>query len=359
MKLALILLAVQKDLMVGGQAVMEGVMMRTPNAFAVAVRRRNGEIVRTAARVPRLTERFPILRLPVLRGSAALLQSMFLGVKALNFSANIAEQDAQKAKADEFFEKNGTVLAEEAKNAEKPRQSLGAAASIAFAVVFNVCLFIVAPLILTNALFTANGWADAPQIAADAGFFEILRGYFRQIKPHSWFAFNLFDGFLRLTFFLLMIGSVSLRKEIRRVFEYHGAEHKAIFAWEKGLDLTVNNSAAQTRFHPRCGTSFLLIVMLVAVASFSLINFDSTVLNLLVRIALLPLIIGISYETIRFSAKNEGNLIFKLMTAPGLWLQRLTTKEPDARQLEIALESLKASLELEPSAAPKTFEAAV
>ncbi|HEY1403639.1 MAG TPA: DUF1385 domain-containing protein, partial [Pyrinomonadaceae bacterium] len=173
-----------------------------------------------------------------------------------------------------------------------------------------------------------------------------VRGYLHPVRPSV--AFNLVDGVLRMTFFLIMIFTFSLLKDIRRVFEYHGAEHKTVFTWEAGLPLTVENARVQPRQHPRCGTSFLMVVMLVSIVLFSIVKFDSLALNMLTRIALMPLVAGLSYEIIRLSAKREGSLVFKLMTLPGIWLQNITTKEPDDQQLEVALYALKESLKLEP-----------
>jgi uncharacterized protein YqhQ len=152
-----------------------------------------------------------------------------------------------------------------------------------------------------------------------------------------------------MLFFVVMIFTMSYLKDIRRIFEYHGAEHKTVFTWEKDLDLTVENAKPQRRQHPRCGTSFLMVVMLVAIVLFSAINFDQMWLNLLVRIALMPLVAGLSYEIIRYAAKKESSAIFKFMTIPGLWLQNITTQEPDGEQLEVAIKALKESLKLEPS----------
>ena len=256
-----------------------------------------------------------------------------------------------------------------------------AAGSIIFALFFNVLLFIVAPLLLTNAIFIAAGWATTPTAAASAQqqtqqgqtntgatnatndsnavrnvpatdeawysrAWQGVRTYLRPVRPSV--AFNLVDGMIRMAFFLTMIFSFSLLKDIRRVFEYHGAEHKTVFTWEAGLPLTVENARPQPRQHPRCGTSFLMVVMLVSIVLFSIIKFDLLVYNMLVRIALIPLVAGFSYEIIRLSAKKEGSFIFKLITLPGVWLQNITTKEPDDLQLEVAIEALKESLKLEP-----------
>jgi len=262
---------------------------------------------------------------------------------------------------------------------ELKKGTAAAVGSIAFALLFNVLLFVVAPLVLTNALFIGAGWAtpvqsltDAPAPAAaeaqtapaatattaagapaaastDAWYkraYDSVRSYLRPVRPSV--AFNLVDGVIRMTFFLIMIFSFSLMKDIRRVFEYHGAEHKTVFTWEAGLPLTVENARPQPRQHPRCGTSFLMVVMIVSIVLFSVVKFDSLAYNMLVRIALIPVIAGISYEIIRLSAKKEGGLIFKTITRPGVWLQNITTKEPDDSQLEVALVALKESLKLEP-----------
>jgi uncharacterized protein YqhQ len=389
----------ERDLIVGGQAVIEGVMMRTPNAYAIAVRKADGSITHTAARLPKWSDKYPFLKLPVLRGGAVLVQSMGLGIKALNFSANEAFADAEAAEEKEVevaltpavIEGEGDFAGitgampglipipteKRSKDELKKGGTAAAASSIVFALVFNVLLFIVAPLLLTNALFIAAGWATppaatstttagsaagqsaegAPSAQTPAGnnapaetwyarAWGGVRTYLHPVRPSV--SFNLIDGMIRMLFFLIMIFSFSLLKDIRRVFEYHGAEHKTVFTWEAGLPLTVENARIQPRQHPRCGTSFLMVVMLVSVVLFSIIKFDSLLYNMLVRIALVPVVAGISYEIIRLSAKKEGGFIFKLITLPGVWLQNITTKEPDDKQLEVAIEALKESLKLEP-----------
>ncbi len=360
--------ALERDLIVGGQAVMEGVMMRTPSAYAIACRRSDGSIVHTAESLPKWSDKYKWLNTPVLRGGATLIQSMALGVKALNFSAKVFEEDlaakeelakertgeTQAALVDgttdeNFLKAPVKVVMPEGSKAKKAGQSAGAVGSIIFALFFNVLLFLAAPLLLTNIAFIALGWADAPSIAAGAGWFETVKGYIWEIKPHSWIAFNLIDGMVRMFFFVVMIFTMSYLKDIRRVFEYHGAEHKTVFTWEKGLDLTPDNATLQRRQHPRCGTSFLMVVMLVAIVLFSVIKFDALWMNLLVRIALMPLVAGLSYEVIRYAAKKESSAIFKFMTMPGLWLQNITTQEPDNEQLEVAIKALDESLKLEPS----------
>jgi uncharacterized protein YqhQ len=375
----------ERDLIVGGQAVIEGVMMRTPNAYAIAVRKADGTIVNTAARLPKWSEKYPILKLPVLRGGAVLVQSMGLGIKALNYSANEAFAEAEQieevkvALSPAVIEGEGDfagltgavpglfpVPTQKRSKDELKKGTTGAAVgSIVFALIFNVLLFVAAPLLLTNALFIGAGWATTPAAATSTAApaapvaaepeneawytdaWSTVRTYLHPVRPSV--AFNLIDGMIRMTFFLIMIVSFSLLKDIRRVFQYHGAEHKTVFTWEAGLPLTVENARPQPRQHPRCGTSFLMVVMLVAIVLFSVIKFDSLLLNFLVRIVLMPVVAGLSYEIIRLSANKESSLIFKLITRPGVWLQNVTTKEPDDQQLEVAIEALKESLKLEPT----------
>ncbi|HEV7893824.1 MAG TPA: DUF1385 domain-containing protein [Pyrinomonadaceae bacterium] len=393
--------ASEKDLIVGGQAVIEGVMMRTPSAYAIAVRRPDGTITHTGATLPKWSDKYPFLKLPVLRGAAVLVQSMALGIKALNFSAAEAFNEQEETAKEvvltpavvegegDFAGITGgvpglfPVPTKKSPEEELKRGSAAAFGSIAFALLFNVLLFVVAPLLLTNALFVGLGWADrvatdvpaAAQQEQAAGdikrpvtdaapsadiqpaeaapwytrAYQSARGYLKPVKPTV--GFNLIDGLIRMAIFLTMICSFSLAKDIRRVFEYHGAEHKTVFTWEAGLPLTVENARPQPRQHPRCGTSFLMVVMLVSIVLFSVVAFNTLVYNMAVRIALIPVIAGISYEIIRLSAKKEGGLVFKLITRPGVWLQNVTTKEPDDEQLEVAIVALKESLKFEPKPA--------
>jgi uncharacterized protein YqhQ len=344
------------------------------------------------------------LKLPVLRGAAVLVQSMALGIKALNYSAGVAFNETEEAQEVEValtpavVEGEGDfagltggvpglfpVPSKKSPEEELKRSSAAAFGSIAFALIFNVLLFVVAPLVLTNAIFVGMGWAERnaqtastqqTQTATNGGAqqaatntqtttaepaqseawytraFHTARGYLKPVKPNV--GFNLIDGMIRMAIFLTMIFSFSLAKDIRRVFEYHGAEHKTVFTWEAGLPLTVENARPQPRQHPRCGTSFLMVVMLVSIVLFSVVAFSSFAYNIAVRVALIPVVAGLSYEIIRLSAKKEGGFVFKLITLPGVWLQNITTKEPDDGQLEVALVALKESLKLE----PQTEEAA-
>ncbi len=361
-------MAMEKDLIVGGQAVMEGVMMRTPNAYAVACRKSDGTIVSKSEVLPKWSDKYKVLNLPVLRGGATLIQSLALGVRTLNYSAQVYEDDIREQEEtvkstssepvelpaegtfDEEFTKAPAkmTLPNESKKPKKAAQSASTVGSIIFALFFNVLLFIVAPLVLTNILFMSIGWADIPAAASSPSWWEWMKAYVWEVKPDSWLAFNLIDGVIRMLFFVIMIFSMSFIKDINRVFQYHGAEHKTVFTWEKGLPLTVKNAEKQSRLHPRCGTSFLMVVMLVAIVLFSIIKFDALWLNLLVRIVLMPLVAGLSYEIIRYAAKKESSWVFKMMTLPGIWLQNITTQPPDDDQLEVAIEALNESLLLEP-----------
>ncbi|MDM7922191.1 MAG: DUF1385 domain-containing protein, partial [Pyrinomonadaceae bacterium] len=310
------------------------------------------------------------LNIPVLRGGATLVQTMALGVKALNFSAQVYEDDlaAQKELTKEKAVEQELALVEgttdedflkapvkavmpEKKEKKKASQSASAVGSIIFALAFNILLFVVAPLLVTNIAFIGLGWADPPAFVEGSAWWQTLYAYTWETKPHSWIAFNLVDGIIRMFFFVVMIFTMSYLKDIRRVFEYHGAEHKTVFTWEKGLVLTVGNAMPQSRQHPRCGTSFLMVVMLVSIVLFSVIAFEQTWMNLVVRIALMPLVAGLSYEVIRYAAKKESGAIFKSMTLPGIWLQNITTQEPDEEQLEVAITALEESLKLEPTTA--------
>jgi uncharacterized protein YqhQ len=292
---------------VGGQAVIEGVMMRAPRSVAIAVRRSSGEIVvRTELVVP-LSERYPIVKLPILRGAVALFTSLIIGIKALNFSANEAMTEEEK-------EKEGDKAGGEI-------SSWAMAGTMAVAFGFGICLFFLFPLYLTKLMTPVIGDNNI--------------------------VFNLVDGVIRVIIFLLYIWGISRMEDIRRVFQYHGAEHKSIFAFEAGEELTIENVRRYSRLHPRCGTSFLLIVMLVSIAVFSLIpKLWPFAFKAGSRVILLPLIAGISYEFLRWSAKNDTNPLVKMTITPGLALQRLTTGEPDDAQLEVAIRSLNEALEV-------------
>jgi uncharacterized protein YqhQ len=288
---------------VGGQAVIEGVMMRAPRALAIAVRRPTGEIVVKREEMIPLSERFPIVKLPVVRGAVALFHSLVMGISALNFSANeamVEEEPAEGGKKEEL-------------------SSWAMAGTMAFAFGFGILLFFIFPLYLTKLLVPVIGDSNI--------------------------VFNLVDGVIRVLVFLVYIWAISRMKDIQRVFQYHGAEHKSIFAFEAGDPLTVENVRRYSCLHPRCGTSFLLIVMVVSIVIFSLIpKLWPFYLKAGARVVCLPLIAGVSYEFLKWSAKNDALPLVKAIIAPGLALQRLTTREPDDEQLEVAIRSLEEAL---------------
>ncbi|NOT60165.1 MAG: DUF1385 domain-containing protein, partial [Acidobacteria bacterium] len=361
----------EKEIIVGGQAVLEGVMMRTPNAYAVTVRRQDGTLVSQSAPLQKLSDKYWWAKIPVLRGGAVLIHSMMLGVKALNFSANVMmEEEEERGRAGVATTILNTLAhtlmipvnalnfsvsseGEPTTDASGSAQAKAVAAgSLVFALTFNILLFVVLPLLLTNALFNYFGWTNAPSVTpiADGAWYQTawatLQAYMKPVRPSI--EFNLVDGVIRMFFFLVMIYSFSKMRDIRRVFEYHGAEHKTVFAWEAGEALTPENAQRHRRQHPRCGTSFLMLVVLVSIILFSVVKFDSLLLNLLTRIALMPVIAGISYEIIRAAGKKEASAFFSFITKPGIWLQNLTTQEPDDSQLEVAIHALNESLKLEP-----------
>lgn len=351
-----------EDLIVGGQAVIEGVMMRSPHSYAVAVRTPSGAIVHQSDRVPRLSEKHRMLGWPILRGAATLISSMVLGIKALNFSATVAFEPREEK------DESGPALRDAARSRKSKTDkegsagtTLAAATSIIFALMINVLLFIALPLLLTNVFFIAIGRQPAAPAASSGTWMSNLIAtvspYLKPVRPTV--TFNLIDGIIRMTLFVAMVYSFSLVRDIRRVFEYHGAEHKVVYTYEKGHALTVENARLQPRQHPRCGTSFLMVVMLVAILTFSLIKFDSLLLNFGVRIALIPVIAGLSYEIIKLSATRQTQALFRIVTRPGLWLQNITTQEPDDGQLEVAIFALERSLELEPQAEQQFVPAAM
>jgi uncharacterized protein YqhQ len=302
-------------LTLGGQAVIEGVMMRAPGAVATAVRRPDGSIAIERKAFKSLAARVPLLKLPLLRGAIGLVESLYIGVGSLMYSAETAIDE----------DESGAPASSVKKPADwKTKLALGG--TVAVSLLLGIAFFFYLPLVLTDLTGVRSG-----------------------------IGFNLIDGVFRLAVFLLYIWGITRWKEMRRVFEYHGAEHKSIFAYEAGLPLTVENARGMIRFHPRCGTSFLLIVMLSSIFVFVFLGRPDDVSDRLTRLAFVPLIGGISYEAIKLSGRFAGSPWVRPFIAPGLWLQRLTTREPDDSQLEVALAALHAALGLpatEPVAAP-------
>ena len=300
------------ELLVGGQALIEGVMMRSPGAYGIAVRRPDGSLAFQRGKVASLARRYPFLKLPVLRGVAVLFQSLGIGIRALNFSA-----EAAMAAVTETEPK-----VEEPEKPGKDKSNWAIAGSMAVGLGLGAVVFLLIPLWLTH---LAERFVFGGQL--------------------SNLAFNLVDGALRAAFFLGYIFLISRMKDIHRVFQYHGAEHKVVFAYEKRLPLTVDNARSQSRLHPRCGTSFLLFVLLVSILVFAFIPKAAPFLvKFGGRLLLVPAIAGLSYEVLRFTAKHRAAPLFSLLVAPGLALQRMTTQEPTDDMLEVAIAALEEAL---------------
>ena len=284
-------------------------MMRAPHSYCVAVRKANGEMVTEEAPLEKMSEKYPIFKLPILRGLGTLGQAMQLGMKALQFSAN---QALDETPSDETGKKKPTEI---------PGWMM--AANLLFMLGFFIFMYKVLPLFLARQL---GNWNPA---------------------FHGRITENLVDGVIRIVLFLSFLYAISLTKDIQRVFQYHGAEHKVVFNFESGQPVTIDNAQRFVTFHPRCGTSFMLVVMVISLVVYAFLPVDNFFIKLALRIAMLPLIAGLSYELIRFAAKRQDSWLMKAMTAPGLWLQRITTKQPDDTQAAVAIHALEGAMNLE------------
>ena len=295
-----------EELLVGGQAVIEGVMMRAPHSYCVAVRRADGSILQEQTPIARPSEKHRIFRFPLLRGLGTLGQAMSLGIKALRFSADAQLETAAQT------------------SGQKPAKLTGAmiGLQVAFSILFFLFLYKLVPLVATTQLR-----ARVPALEN-----SIL--------------FNLVDGLIRMGIFLVFLTVLARMKEIHRVFEYHGAEHKVVFNYEARLGLSVERAQTFPTLHPRCGTSFLLVVMVISMVLYALLPFESFALRLASRIVLLPVIAGVSYEIIRFAARRQATL-WALLVRPGLWLQRITTQPPSDEQVAVAIQALEGAMKLE------------
>ena len=294
------------DMLIGGQAVIEGVMMRSLTGYSVAVRQPDGGVAIKQDKLVSVAKKYPFLKFPVLRGSVVLIQSLILGMRALNYSANVAVPPQEGP---------------DQKNDQKEMSNWALAGSMIFAIVLGVGFFILAPLGLTN----------------------LIRHYLAPGMGNI--AYNAIDGVIRAVFFFVYILSISFMNEIRRVFQYHGAEHKTVYTFEANEELTVENARGKSTLHPRCGTSFLMFVMAISILVFSLVPSTMPfVVKFAARVVLIPLIAGLAYEVIRFSARHLDSAACRMLIQPGLWLQRITTKEPDDTQLEVAIVALKTAL---------------
>ena len=295
-----------EETLVGGQAVLEGVMMRSPHAWGIAVRKPSGQIVTHSEPLERPSEQHKWMGWPVVRGVMTLGHAMTLGFRALKFSANAALDEMPANENGKKMEISGWM----------------AGLNMAFSIAFFIFMYKYLPLLATTELKKVN-----PVFGQQ-------------------FVFNLVDGLIRIAMFLLFVWGVSLWKDIRRVYEYHGAEHKTVFAFENGDPLETAAVQKYSTYHPRCGTSFLMTVMIISMVVYMFIPVTTFWARFAERIILLPLIAGVSYEIIRFAAKHRGSL-FALMTAPGLWLQRITTQPPDDREVECAIIALDEAMKLE------------
>lgn len=320
---------------IGGQAVIEGIMMRGPEKIAVAVRKPDGDIIIDESDVK---IKGGIRKIPFVRGVFAFVDSLVIGIKALMFSANFYDDDGkpkEEAKntndSSERNENNAktTINSKDGEEAKKETEEMPAwmmALTIATSLCLSIGLFIALPNLIAG--FIVPNGADGNVVL-----------------------YNLVESIVKMVIFLGYLLLVSRMKDIQKVFEYHGAEHKTIFCYENGEELTVENVKKFKRFHPRCGTSFLLFVIVISIIVFSIIGrFDSKILNVLVRIALLPVVAGVSYEIIRFAGKHTENKCVSWLNKPGMWLQKLTTREPNEKQIEVAIEALKAVLPKEKDA---------
>lgn len=308
----------EKIMPVGGQAVIEGVMMRSPKRIATAVRRANGQIEVKVQEFQSLVQRIKWLNIPVLRGAITLFEVLILGIKTLQWSAD-------KALEDEQAKEEAQGKSKKKKKKKSGMSTMSAIFSITLALVIGISAFFALPLYLTTRIFNIEEQA---------------------------LLFNLVAGVIRIVFFLLYIWGISFMKDVKRLFEYHGAEHKTVFAFEDRVPLTVENVKKYSTFHPRCGTSFLMIVMLISLFFFAIVDtiiilwtgHISLITRLAVHLPLIPVVAGLSYEALKASANNIDNALVRLLIAPGLGLQRITTSEPDAEQMEVGIVALQAAL---------------
>jgi len=294
------LLVNKSSILVGGQAVMEGVMMRVPGAYATAVRDSKGNIQTDRHEFKSITEIYPLINKPLLRGIFGLFESLKIGYSTLQWSANVIADEEKNRTSNKFVDVLLTV----------------------FSISLALTLFFAAPIGLTSWLFD---------------------------KDQDAFIFNVISGMFRVVFFIVYLGLISLMKDVRRLFQYHGAEHKTVYNFESGKKLNVFNAQQFPTQHPRCGTSFLFIIMIVSILSFALL--DSAIMlyvnelkiwmRLVYHIPFIPFVAGLGYEVLKLTAKYRNNIFFLVLAKPGLWLQNITTKQPDDEQVEVAIKALE------------------
>ena len=294
------LLINKSSILVGGQAVMEGVMMRVPGAYATAVRDSTGHIQTDRHEFKSITERYPLLNKPLLRGIFGLFESLKIGYSTLQWSANVLDDEKYNKSSNKFVDVLLTL----------------------FSVSLALALFFAAPIGLTSWLFD---------------------------KDQDAFIFNVISGIFRVVFFIVYLVLISLMKDVRRLFQYHGAEHKTVYNFESGKKLNVFNAQQFPTQHPRCGTSFLFIIMIVAILTFACldtvimlyVNELKIWMRLVYHIPFIPVVAGLGYELLKLTAKYRNNIFFLALAKPGLWLQNITTKQPDDEQVEVALKALE------------------
>jgi uncharacterized protein YqhQ len=291
----------QSSILVGGQAVIEGVMMRVPGAYATAVRDPQGKIHTDRHKFKSKTELYPFLKKPILRGVIGLFESLKMGYSTLQWSATISESSENKpAEVNKFIEFLLTLLS----------------------IILTIGLFFIAPIGLTSWLFERD--QDA-------------------------FIFNIISGLFRISFFLIYLFLISFMKDVQRLFQYHGAEHKSVYNFESGKDLNISNAQSFPTQHPRCGTSFMFIIMIVAIISFSIldsfimlyVNKLTIFMRIIIHIPFIPIVAGMGYEVLKLTSKYRDNIFFRTLSKPGLLLQNITTKQPDDKQIEVALKALE------------------
>jgi len=291
---------------IGGQAVMEGVMMKNQEKYAVAVRKPDNEIIVEVSEYEGIIKNKKIRNMPILRGVFSFIESLVLGMKTLTFSASFYEEEEEKEKKEPETE-------EEIKKAKRKEDAM-MGGTVAVSIVLAVAIFMILPYYIST---------------------------FFQRFTSSYLLVALLEGVLRLAIFIGYVAVISLMPDIRRVYMYHGAEHKCINCIEHGMDLTVENVKLSSKQHKRCGTSFLLIVMIISIFFFMFIHVDSRILRLALRLVLIPVIAGVSYEFIRVAGRSDNKLV-NLLSKPGLWLQNLTTREPDEAMIEVGIASVEA-----------------
>ena len=301
---------------IGGQAVMEGVMMKNQDKYAVAVRKPDHEIVVEVSEYSGIMKDKKIKNMPIFRGVFNFLDSLVLGMKTLTFSASFFEEEAEVEKKEQLSEEERKKQEQK----EKKQESAMMGGTMALSVVLAVGIFMLLPYYIST--------------------------FFGNFIPSGWLM-ALLEGVIRLAIFVGYVAAISMMKDIRRVYMYHGAEHKCINCIEHGMELNVENVRKSSRLHKRCGTSFLLIVMLISIVFFMFIRVDSPVLKVVLRVLLVPVIAGVSYEFIRLAGRSD-NAVVNLLSKPGLWLQGLTTREPDDEMIEVGIASVEAVFDWKP-----------